>query len=174
MDYCILNKFIKKDGYPLPCIHKLLDLIGWKHYLLKIDLLSEYQQVLLIDNAIPKTAFNIIFGKFKQIAILFNLANAPITFQLIMNRILSPWLLCLVIVYLDDILVFLDILEEYYKYLKQILTQLHNHQLYTKLTKYIFTTMELEFYDYIIGNSILQPVPAKLNIVCDWSCPQNI
>lgn len=108
-----------------------------------------------MDNAIPKTAFNIIFSKFEWVAILFDLANAPAIFQSMMNRILSPQLLCLVVVYLDDILVFSDTLEEHYKYLEWVLTQLHNHQLYTKPAKCIFTTTELEFCGHIIRNSIL-------------------
>lgn len=60
-----MNKYMKRDGYPLPYISKLLDMIGCKHYLSKINLLSGYWQVLLIDEVILKTAFNIIFGKFK-------------------------------------------------------------------------------------------------------------
>ena len=40
-------------------------MIRCKHYLSKINLLSGYWQVLLIDKMILKMAFNMIFGKFK-------------------------------------------------------------------------------------------------------------
>ena len=65
MDYWTLNKYIKRDRYPLSCISELLNMIRCKHYLSKINLLSGYWQVLLIDKMILKMAFNMIFGKFK-------------------------------------------------------------------------------------------------------------
>ena len=105
---------------------------------------------------------------------LFGLANTPAIFQLIINNILHLHLSNFVMVYLDNILIFLDILEQHYKYLKQVLTKLQDHQLYTKLIKYIFTIMKLEFCDHIISNRILYPIPAKLNVIQDQPQPQNI
>ena len=49
---------------------------------------------------------------------LFRLANTSAIFQLIINNILYLYLSNFVVIYLDDILIFLDISEQHYKYLK--------------------------------------------------------
>ena len=104
----------------------------------------------------------------------FGLANTPAIFQLMMNDILHLHLSDFVMIYLDDILIFLDTLEQHYKHLKWVLIKLQDHQLYTKSTKCVFTIMKLEFCGHIIGNRILCPIPAKLNIIWDWPQLQNI
>ena len=42
MDYQTLNKYTKRDRYPLSHISELLNMIGHKHYLSKINLLLGY------------------------------------------------------------------------------------------------------------------------------------
>jgi hypothetical protein len=53
------------------------------------------------ESLILKTAFNMLFSKFKFLAMPFRLYNAPATFQMMMNGILQD--LDFMVVYLDDI-----------------------------------------------------------------------
>ena len=54
----------------------------------------------------------------------FGLTNAPTTFQTIMNSILQPFLDKFVVVYLDDIVIFLDLDEEHKEHLALVLEKL--------------------------------------------------
>ena len=50
----------------------------------------------------------------------FGLTNAPATFCTLMNEILHPYLDMFVMVYLDDIVIYRDTLEEHVVHLKKV------------------------------------------------------
>jgi hypothetical protein len=54
------------------------------------------------------------------------------------------------IVYLDNILIYSDIEEEYIKYIRKVLERLRQHKLFIKLSKYKFHTYETEFLGYVV------------------------
>jgi hypothetical protein len=129
IDYRALNQVTLKNGYPLPRIQELLDQIGNARVFTKIDLTSGFWQVRLTEQAVPKTAFNTIWGKYEWLAMPFGLCNAPATFQTLMNEALRPFLGKFVIVYLDDVLIFLKTKEEHYEYLEKVLEVLRRERL---------------------------------------------
>ncbi len=65
----------------------------------------------------------------------FGLSNALVTFQAYINKSLIGLLDYFVIVYLDNILIYSKDLEQYYKYVRQVLAKLRKYKLYTKLSK---------------------------------------
>jgi putative transposase len=54
------------------------------------------------------------------------------------------------VVYLDDIIIFLDSLEEHRKHLELVLNKLRNINLFAKPSKCTFGVSELEFCGHII------------------------
>ena len=80
VDYRALNQLTIKNGYPLPRIQELLDQVGRAKVLSKIDLASGFWQVRVAEDAIQKTAFNTIWGKYEWLAMPFGLCNTPTTF----------------------------------------------------------------------------------------------
>jgi hypothetical protein len=174
IDYRALNQVTAKNGYPLPRIQELLDQVGDARVLSKIDLASGFWQVRLTDRAVPKTAFNTIWGKYEWLAMPFGLCNAPATFQTLMNDALRPFLGKFVVVYLDDILIFSKSKEEHYEHLRQVLEVLRKEKLITQPDKCTFATNELEFCGHVIGNGQVRPMPAKVEIVKNWPRPRNV
>jgi hypothetical protein len=173
IDYRALNELTAKNGYPLPRIQDLLDIVGRAKYLSKIDLASGYWQVMMASDSIEKTAFNTIWGKYQWRVMPFGLCNAPATFQTMMNETLRPFLGESVVVYLDDILIFSKSLEEHYRHLEQVLECLRKQKLYAKPKKCVFATRELEFCGHILGDGRLRPIPEKVEVVSSWPRPQN-
>lgn len=62
----------------------------------------------------------------------------PVIFQVYINTIIYKILDNYYIIYLDNILVYSEIEEEYKKYIKKILKYLQYYSLYIKLSKYKF------------------------------------
>nr|GFC12597.1 putative reverse transcriptase domain-containing protein [Tanacetum cinerariifolium] len=57
IDYRELNKLTIKNRYPLPRIDDLFDQLQGSRYFSKIDLRSDYHQLRVREEDIPKTAF---------------------------------------------------------------------------------------------------------------------
>ena len=106
VDYRALNRYTKKDIYPLPRIDDLIDKLRDAWFLSAIDLASGYHQVRLAPGAGPKTAFVTRYGLYEYNVLLLGLCNVPSTFQCLMNNVLGDYINQFVLVYLDDILVY--------------------------------------------------------------------
>ena len=101
VDYRKLNEVTKHDSYPLPRVDKTLDAVSGSSWFSTLDLKSGYWQVKMAEKDKEKTAFTTGEGLWQFIVMPFGLANAPATFERLMERILQglPWTVCLV--YLD-------------------------------------------------------------------------
>jgi hypothetical protein len=62
-----------------------------------------------------------------------------------MNEVFRPHLRKFILVFFDDVLVYSKGLEEHIAHLKTILQILVLHQLYAKMSKYVFATSEVEY-----------------------------
>ena len=60
-------------------------------------------------------------GQYEYRVLAFGLANAPATFQALMNKVLAPLLGKCCLVYMDDILVFSRTPEEHMRHLREVL-----------------------------------------------------
>ena len=81
----------------------------------------------------------------------FGFFNTPVTFQRMMNNILGD-LICiqLVMVYLDEILIFGTCLKEYRQLIKEVLKRLQFNDLYAKAEKYFFEQSSIKYLGIII------------------------
>ncbi|OQD73316.1 hypothetical protein PENANT_c212G08917, partial [Penicillium antarcticum] len=174
IDYRALNQRTVKNGYPLPRIQDQLDIVGRAKILTKIDLASGYWQIRMAADSVQKTAFNTIWGKYEWLAMPFGLCNAPATFQGIMNETLRPLLGKNVVVYLDDILVYSETIEEHYQHLENVLSLLQREQLYAQPSKCEIAVERLEFCGHVIGGGEVRPVPEKVEVIRSWPRPRNV
>ncbi|GKE21673.1 putative reverse transcriptase domain-containing protein [Tanacetum coccineum] len=137
-DYRELNKLTVKNCYPLLRIDDLFDQLQGSSVYSKIDLRSGYHQLRVREEDIPKTAFRTRYGHYEFQVMPFGLTNAPTVFIDLMNRVCKPYLDKFVIVFIDDILIYLKNKQEHEKHLKLILDLLKKEQLYAKFSKWEF------------------------------------
>jgi len=69
---------------------------------------------------------------------LFGLSNTPSVFQYFINEIFAELLDVCVIVYLDDILIYSNNLEDHQRHVRKVLRRLRKNWLYALLSKYLF------------------------------------
>jgi hypothetical protein len=67
-----------------------------------------------------------------------------------------------VVIYLNDILIYSKLGEDYYAYIRIVIERLRKHKLYTKLSKYFFDIKEVEFLGFIVGFIGVKPDPDKI------------
>jgi len=78
-----------------------------------------------------------------------------------------------VVVYLDDILIFTDNLEEHRALERQVLELMRKHQLYLKPEKCEFEKTTIEYLGVIISHNCVSMDPVKIAGVQEWPAPTN-
>ena len=126
VDYRKLNAITKLDVFPLPRIDDSLDLLSGAKYFSFLDLASGYWQVGMVSTAQEKTAFTTHTGLYKFQVMRFGLCNVPATFQRLMENVLVGIARDKCRVYLDDILVIGQYLEEEVSNLREVFTRLQS------------------------------------------------
>ena len=106
-----------KDVTPFPDHDQIRMDVTRARYHLKIDLSNTYEQVCVDPEDIKKTAFSTIFGTFLSQVMQQGDCNAPATFQQPMTVVLQECIGWFIHVYLDDIFVFSNMLEEHKRHL---------------------------------------------------------
>ena len=107
VDYRGLNNITIKNRYPLPLVGEFFDCLDRAKQFIQLDLTSVYHQIRIKEGDKWKTAFQTRYGHFEYQVMPFGLTNAPGSFQGYVNKILAEKLDIFVIVYLDDILIYI-------------------------------------------------------------------
>ena len=121
-----------------------------------------------------KTAFRTHYGSFEWSVISFGLTNTPAAFQQFINDIFSDFLDVCVVIYLDDILIYLNNMSEHHWHVKDVLKCLHKAGLYAKAEKCEFHSESVEYLGYILSPSGLTMSDDKIKIIQDWPEPKKV
>ena len=135
IDYRGLNAITVKNRYPIPLIISAFATLQKVRFFTKLDLRNAYHLVRIREGDEWKTAFNTPRGHYEHLVMPFGLTNAPTVFQALVNDVLRDVINHNVFVYLDDILVFSETLEEHVAYVRLVLQRLLENRLYTKAEK---------------------------------------
>lgn len=110
-----------------------------------IDLRLGYHYLTFADNDKPKTAFWTRYSHYEFPIIPFGLTNAPAIFMNLMNRVFHAFLDKFVVVFVDDILVYLKSEEDHAEHFESVLSTLRVNQWYAKLSKCEFWFKKVAF-----------------------------
>jgi hypothetical protein len=171
MDYRPLNVVTVKNKYPLPWIDILFDQLSKAKMFSKIDLRLGYHQIKIRPQDIPKTVFSTRYGLYEYLVMSFGLTNAPTYFMYLMNSIFMLELDKFVIMFIDDILIYLENEEDHAEHIRIVLTRLREHQLYAKFSKCEFWLKRVPFLGHMLSKSGILVDPSKVQEVMDWKSP---
>ncbi|XP_047173857.1 uncharacterized mitochondrial protein AtMg00860-like [Vigna umbellata] len=104
----------------------------------------------------------------------FGVTNALVIFMDYMNLILRLWLDKFVVVFIDDILIYLRDHEKHVEHLRIVLETLRKHQLFGKLSKCEFWLEEIQFLGHVISAKGIFVDPTKVEAVLKWERPKTM
>ncbi|XP_069147076.1 uncharacterized protein [Solanum lycopersicum] len=174
IDYRQLNKVTIKNKYPIPRIDDLFDQLQGACVFSKIELRSGYHQLKIRATDVPKTAFRTRYGHYEFVVMSFGLTNAPAAFMSLMNRIFKPYLDLVVIVFIDDILVYSKSKKEHEEHLRIVLEMLREKKLCAKFSKCEFWLDAVSFLGHVVSKDGVMVDPSKIETVKNWVRPTNV
>ena len=174
VDYRKLNDITIKNRYALPLISELFDRLKSAKLYTRLDMADAYNQLRIANGDEFKTAFRTRYGHFEYLVMPFGLTNAPASFQAYVNDCLRNFLDIFCVVYLDDVLIFSDTLEEHVVHVKKVLSRLREYGLTCKLSKCEFHVTSVSFLGFIISPDGISMEPDRVTAITEWPVPKSV
>lgn len=173
VDFRKLNLVSKKLSYPLPNTDDCLETIAGKNYFSLIDFASGFWQIPVARNSRELTAFRTEDGLFQFKRMPFGLANAPASFQRMINALLSGMKGINLQVFMDDICIATDTWEEHLKLLAQLFDLVIKSGLRLKSSKCVFGAHQVVFLGHLISATGIRQDPDKLKAILAMPRPKD-
>lgn len=174
VDYRKLNAKTRRDAFPLPRIDESLDALKGANYFSTLDLASGYHQIAMDEEDRQKTAFITPFGLFEFKRMPFGLCSAPATFQRLMTAGMNDLIFQMLLVYLDDILVYSKTFQEHIERLRAVLSRLRELGLKLNPDKCKFCRTSVQYLGYTISQGGIATDAEKIKAVEQWAVPQTL
>jgi hypothetical protein len=145
-----VNKITILNRYPLRLMNELRDHVQGAKLFTKIDLQAAYNLIRIHSGDEWKTAFRTRYGYHEYLVMPFGIANAPASFQNMINEIFNDMIDLSIVTYIDNILIYSQTHEEHERLIKEVLSRLQKWNLAASRDKCEFHKSEIEF----LGNMI--------------------
>ncbi|KAJ7991580.1 hypothetical protein DPEC_G00285340 [Dallia pectoralis] len=173
IDYRKLNSRTIKDAYALPNIEETFSALSGARWFSVMDLKSGYYQVEMVEEDKHKTAFTCPLGFYEFNRMPQGVTNAPSTFQRLMEKCVGDLHLSEVLVFLDDVIVFSQTLEEHEARLLKVLHRLKSYGLKLSPEKCQFFRSSVKYLGHIVDAQGVHTDPDKVSALRDWPRPGN-
>jgi hypothetical protein len=174
VDYRKLNAITVKDSYALPRIDDALASLSGKKYFSSLDLAAGYFQIPMSEKDKDKTSFITDDGLFRFNVMAFGLTNAPATFQRYMDAVLAGLKWNILLVYIDDVLVYSPTFESHLQDLETVFDRLIDANLQLKPSKCHLFQRELVYLGHLVSSEGIKPDPKKVKAIVNMPVPIDV
>jgi len=173
-DYRALNSMTVKNKYPLPLISELMSQLHGARYFTKLDVRWGFNNICTKPGDEWKVAFRTNRGLFGPLVMFFGMTNSLATFQTMMNDIFQNLIVeGIMVVYLDDILIFTKTKEEHEQAIRQVLQVLKENKLFLCPEKCEFYKQRIKYLGLVISENEVFMDLVKVAGVREWPTPEN-
>ena len=104
----------------------------------------------------------------------FGLTNTPVAFMDLINCVFHPYLDLIVVVFVDDTLIYSPLVESHEEHLRIVLQLLREYRLYAKFNKCKFWLLEVKFSGHVISGSGVVVDSSKVEAMMNWERPKIV
>lgn len=175
IDFRNLNKKIYKDNYPLPIIDDQIDLLQKAQIFSTLDLANGFFHVPVEEKSRKYTAFVTPSAQYEFLRVPFGLCVSPPTFQRFINTIFCRQIQSgFVLVYMDDLIIPAETIDEAVVRLKEVLQVAAENNLQIKWKKCQLLHTKIDFLGYEIENGTIRSSPLKTKAVKTFPEPKTV
>lgn len=174
IDYRKLNLQTIKDAYALPNLEETFSALTGSKWFTVLDLKSGYYQIEVDEADKAKTAFVTPLGLWEFNHMPQGITNAPSTFQRLMEKCVGDMHLKEVLVFLDDLIIFSQTLEEHENRLMRVLLRLKDYGLKLSPSKCKFFQTTVRYLGHIVSEKGVETDPEKIETLKTWPRPKDL
>ncbi|KAG5276960.1 hypothetical protein AALO_G00111880 [Alosa alosa] len=174
IDFRKLNSQTIKDAYALPNLEEVFSLLTGSKWFSVLDLKSGYYQVEMEEADTQKTAFVCPLGFWEFNRMPQGVTNAPSTFQRLMERCMGDLNRREALVFIDDLIIFSDTLEQHESRLLQVLNRLKEYGLKLSSEKCKFFQTSVKYLGHVVSQYGVETDPQKIEALKTWPVPRNL
>ena len=173
LDFRKLNEKVIGDSCTLPNINDILNSLGLAKYLSVFDLSTGFPHIKMNPRDSHKTAFSTPHGHYEFDRMPFGLKTAPATVQRSMDLTLTGLIGTELYLYLDDIVIYANTLEEHKIKFNNLAERLRKANLHLQPDKCEFSRPEVGYLGHIIDKNGVRPDPKKIIAAKNFQVPKT-
>lgn len=156
------------DCHPLPRIDDILAACAKGKIWGKMDMTDSFFQSRMDESSIPLVAVHTPLGLYEWTVMPQGLRNAPAVHQHRVTQALREYIGCFCYVYVNDIVIWSDLVEQHTVHVRLILEALHKAGLYMNPKKCKFYLPELDFLGHHISQHGVEAQSSKCEAIVDF------
>ncbi len=164
---------MQKLTAPLPDIDGILRNMVKHKYRSLIDGKDTYKQICVMPEHVSYTLFTTPDGTMVSFVLQQGDINGPATYQAVMNHIFVPYIGVFMDVYLDNIVIYSDTIEDHMKHIHLVFDVLRREKFFLRADKINFFASKLKILGHIIDDKEIAMDPHKVDSVVNWKVPTN-
>jgi hypothetical protein len=146
---------------------------GSKYFTL-LDIENVYWNIPIREEDKDKTGFVTPFGTFRYERMACGLSGAPSTFQRVMDAMLVGLRDVDVLVYLDDLLIFSETIEEHVRRMRLVFDRIRQVNFKLNITKCTFAVPEVVYLGHVVNKNGVAPDRGKLFVIKNFPKPRTV
>jgi hypothetical protein len=174
IDFRNLNKATLKDEYPMCITDMLINNASGHRVISLLDGNVGYNQIFMAEEDMSKTAFRYpgFIGLFEWVVMSFGLKNVSATYQRAMNLIFHDLLGIILEVYIDDVVLKSNSMDDHLAVLCLALKRMCQYGLKINPLKCVFGVSAGKFLAFIIHEHNIEIDPTKVESINKVQPPQ--
>lgn len=170
-----LNRLVERDNFPMPVIEDLVIKLRDKRYFSSLDLKNGFYHVDIAENSKKYTSFVVDGGQYEFNKLPFGFANSPAAFVRYINKVLEKLITSgKITVFIDDILISTETIEEHLDILSAVLSTLSDNHVKLQLQKCSFLKTTIDYLGYNITYNLIRPSDRHIDSVQSIPIPVNV
>lgn len=161
------------DVTPLPDQDWIRDAVARGKYVSKLDMTDAFEQIRILPEHVKHTTFSTIFGTYRSQVLQQGDLNGPSTMQRLMTWVFRDRIGKSVYVYIDDIFIVSDTIEQHEDDLAFVLRQLKKESLYIAPHKVQIYAESVECLGHVIDRRGIHADADKMAKIRAWKAPRD-